>query len=304
MKDLHITLPNILKSETMYTLLGRTIDDNLQPKAKTIELDFTSLRWIEPSGVTVLSNLVLWLDSQNVNVVLVVPEKIPTGKFCPIKYLDDSQFFYLHTSNNQSILKTSKVRSTTLSLQWVTSDISYQWVDNKFAYWLAGRLGVNVNTLGTIKMCILEILNNIRDHAKESIGCIFAQHYPSENCIRINISDFGVGIPNTIRRVMPNISDDLALRLAIKEGFTSQSLPSNRGAGLHTLLENVVISNGGSVKIHSNHGILTCFKAKNGDIATLSKLENRFYPGTFIEIELKTDSIQMIQDEEEEVEVW
>lgn len=304
MKDLHITLPNNLKSDTMYTLLGRIIDDNFKPKDKKIELDFSSLKWIEPSGVTVLSNLVLWLDAHDVDVILWVPDKIPTGKNCPIKYLDDSQFFYLHTSNNQSILNTSKLRPTTLALQWVTSDISYQWVDNKFAYWLSGRLGVNVNTLGTIKMCILEILNNIRDHAKENVGCIFAQHYPAENCIRINISDFGVGIPNTIRRVMPNISDDQALRLAIKEGFTSQSLPSNRGAGLHTLLENIVISNGGSVKIHSNHGILTCFKAKNGDIATLSKLEKRHYPGTFIEIELKTDSIDMIQDEYEEEFVW
>lgn len=301
---MQIHLPNTLKRETMYGLLTKAINNDMEPKDRNIELDFRTLRWIEPSGVTVLSNLVQWLDKQGVMVILTVPGDIPKGRNCPVKYLDDSMFFVNHTDSKEKILPSSSVRPTTLPLQWVSSDTSYQWVDVKFAPWLSRQLGVHISTLGTIKMCILEILNNIRDHAQEQIGCIFAQHYPSDNSIKINISDFGVGIPNTIRKVIPDIEDDVALKMAIIEGVTSQSLPSNRGAGLHTLLENVVLNNGGTVKIHSNYGILSAFRTQNGDIVTQTKLESGLYPGTFIEIELKTDTISFIQDDFEEVFEW
>lgn len=103
MKELLIPLPNTLKRETMYSLLTKAINDEMEPKDQYIELDFTTLKWIEPSGVTVLSNLVQWLDKQGVMVMLSIPEEVPTGRNCPVKYLDDSLFFVNHTDSKEKM---------------------------------------------------------------------------------------------------------------------------------------------------------------------------------------------------------
>src|SRR5690606_13738642 len=157
------------------------------------------------------------------------------------------------------------------------------------------------NTLTTIRTCFGEIFNNIQDHAQESTGCIFAQHYPNKNQIKIAISDFGIGIPDNIRRINPSLQDHYAIEKASEEGFTSRTSPRNLGAGLHTIIENVVNNNNGAVHIHSNYGILSCIKGEDG-VEKYPTLEQGFYPGTFIEVILRTDFIENITDFEEEFE--
>jgi anti-sigma regulatory factor (Ser/Thr protein kinase) len=74
-----------------------------------------------------------------------------------------------------------------------------------------------------------------KDHAgsEAQIASVFPRHYPEDNNIHIAISDFGMGIPDTVRRVKPEIKDDCkAIPQAVIDGFTSQSTPRNRGPGL------------------------------------------------------------------------
>lgn len=294
-----VALPKSFNRHTMYDLLNSVITSNLQPKDNEIDFDFRELTFIEPSGVTILSNLFEWLYKEKVRINIFCPNEFGSGKNKAIKFLDDSMFFKKYC--NLTLSEKPIVRATTMPLELISWERSFQWLDGNFTYWLSSRLCVTPQSLTNIKMCFGEIFNNINDHAQQNIGCVFAQHYPKNNEIKIAISDFGVGIPDNIRKISPSLQDHQALLKAIEEGFTSRTSPRNLGAGLHTLVTNVVNNIKGSVHIHSNYGILNCTYGQNG-VLTEALLKNSFYPGTFIEVVLKTNNIENIEDYEEEFE--
>lgn len=59
--------------------------------------------------------------------------------------------------------------------------------------------------------------------------------------------------------------------------------------------------NKGTVFIHSNYGILECKWGKE-DIIMSKRLKRVFYPGTLIEINLRTDNIENVENDEEDFE--
>lgn len=291
--NVFVNLPKQFTRHTMYKLLNRVIDNDLNPMDNEIIFDFSTLDFIEPAGITILSNLFEWLDKRGVNTMINIPDSIKNR--APIKFLDDSMFFERYI--NQNLTANPSIRNTTMPLALVSYENSYQWLDSYFTVWLSRQLNVNQVSVVNIKMCIGEIFNNIKDHAQENIGCVFAQHYPNLNHIKITISDFGIGIPNNIKLLRPSLQDHYAILLATDEGFTTRTSPRNLGAGLHTLIQNVVNDNKGSVHIHSNYGILDCINGYTG-LVKVPTLKNAFYPGTFIEIVLRTDTIENIEEEE------
>ncbi|MBK9498715.1 MAG: hypothetical protein IPO06_04885 [Leptospiraceae bacterium] len=57
--------------------------------------------------------------------------------------------------------------------------------------WIKREIGYEKKLkLEMIKVCLMEIFNNIRDHSGENIGCLFAQHFPNRGIVNIGISDF------------------------------------------------------------------------------------------------------------------
>lgn len=110
----------------MYLLLKAVLDDNLEPKASNIIFDFTSLNFIEPVGVTVLSNIFEWLRSTK-----RVSFKFNYANTRPIQYLDDSGFFEIFLG--QKLFQGSRVRVTTVPLELVSYDRSHDWLHGKFA---------------------------------------------------------------------------------------------------------------------------------------------------------------------------
>ncbi|MBY0055006.1 ATP-binding protein [Brevibacillus agri] len=287
-----VTIPNNLNSSTMHHILSSAITPDLIPVDNEIIFDFSFLQFIEPVGVTILGNLVQWLLKRNVKVTFRYPSNYPAA----IKYLDDSNFFQMYTG--QKINSSATQRNTTIPLQLVAYQDSYQWMDNKLVTWLASRLNLTRASLGDIKVCFQEIFNNINDHSKEHIGCFFAQHYPAKNEVNIAISDFGIGIPSNVQSVIPGLTDSLAIQKATEQGFSTKSTPGNRGAGLDVLVKNVVKNNQGWVYIHSNHGILKCNLGQNNDIVMEPSDIRGFYPGTLFEIVLRTDTIEHVEEEE------
>lgn len=296
-----VIVPNRFTKDTMGSLINNVISSDLEPKNKSICFDFNNLNFIEPSGVTILGNIFEWLKARGVEIDIAAPKSVRTGKHSPLLYLDDSKFFKRYvgrTLYNQN----AAVRNTTLELENVTYSNSFQWLESKFAPWLAREMGnLQLETVEPIRMCFGEIFNNIKDHAQENIGCIFAQHYPKINEIHISISDFGIGIPNNIRKIEPSLTDAEAMEKAIEEGYSSKSTPQNRGAGLFTLKKNVVENYGGKVYIQSFHGILECEQNNLNEVWVNSKHGNSIYPGTFIEVILDTRNFEdEITDNEEE----
>ncbi|QTA85435.1 hypothetical protein [Desulfonema magnum] len=295
---MEIFLPDHFDRNSMYSFISDIIYEDNRPKNKEIILNFSSLEFIKPSGITILHNIIQWLLRQNVKVYVDLPDlsKIADNRNS-VTYLDDSGFFEYYLKKRQ--FENSHVRPTTIPLKNVTFEEYYSWLDNTLVAWLAHSLQIaDTSGFSGLKTCIGEIFNNIKDHSGEKIGCVFAQHYPANNEIEIAISDFGVGIPCQIRKKFDCKNDAEALELAIKEGYTTKSLPTNRGAGLENLLGFVLGYNGGRIYIHSNKGKLECHVAGSEKVIKSDNSE-QFYPGTLVLIKLRTDTIYEEPDEED-----
>lgn len=295
---MEIYLPRNFNRNTMYNFINQIIDNDLKPRDLNFELNFRSLEFIEPVGFTVLSNLVEWLKKRDCRVRGLIPDHCNQhDKNCPICFLDDSLFFERY--GGSKIYTVSNPRDTTIPLSIVSYQSSVQWLDRSIN-WLAHRLNMTTRSLGDIRVCFEEIFNNINDHSTENIGCVFAQHYPNKNIVKVSISDFGVGIPANVQKVFPQLNDSQAIKQATVYGFTTQSTERNGGRGLDTLIQNIVKNNQGCVYIHSNNGILGNTYI-NGSICSEEKKSFGFYPGTLLDIVLRTDTIE---ENEEEDFLW
>lgn len=118
----------------------------------------------------------------------------------------------------------------------------------------------------------------------------------------VSIADFGLGIPAKVRETVKDLSDPQAVIQAVQEGFTSKSTPGNAGLGLDSLLKTVVGSGIGEVTIYSLHAIVRFRSGTNGQISPFPVENVGFCPGTTIEIKLRTDLIEQLPDEREELE--
>lgn len=272
-----------------------SLNSTITTLPKDIIFDFSPLGFIDPCGVVFLSNLIHWLRERGCNPTF---DGIDINR-APIKFLEDSLFFEQHIG--KKLDPSSSPRSTTRPLQLIPHEKSHSWLETNLVPWLANRLSLTEASLYSFKASISELFNNIQDHANLEIGSIFVQHFPKKNTINLAIADFGPGIPSSVRKKVPNLTDSDAIQRAVEEGFTTLSRPSNRGAGLSYLLDVVAKTNGGSVTIYSNHGIVR-FVAPQRAIVPVVIPHNGFCPGTTIEIELRTDTIQQLPDEREELE--
>jgi anti-sigma regulatory factor (Ser/Thr protein kinase) len=296
--SMRIYLPYQFDISTMYGFINDVIDNKFLPRNNNIILDFTKLKFIRPSGVTILSNIVQWLIIRGVRVTFTYPGDFEHQNN-PVKFLDDSDFFSIFSKKKLS--QSSRPRTTTIPLKLVKYDESYGWIENNLIFWLMQRLSLSKGALSNIKVCFAEIFNNIKDHSQNNIGCVFGQHFPGEHVVQIAISDFGVGIPHNVKKILPNLDDSNALLKATEEGFSTKSNIRNAGAGLDILIHNVALQNRGILSIYSNCGAIQC-NYDNGNIAKTMLQVQGYYPGTLIYVELRTDTIIQDDDDSEEFE--
>lgn len=296
---MEVMLPDNFNRDTMYRFISKIIGFDRKPISDTVDFNFSNLKFITPVGITVLSNFHEWLVRRGVSVGYRLPPVEEWDRRKALIYLDDSLFFEQHIGEKRRPY--ANPRETTQPLTFVEIDESYQWFD-KIINWLSIRLKVSRSSLANLKMCLQEIFNNIKDHSSESLGCAFIQHFPYLNTVTIAISDFGVGIPHNISKTQPSLNDAQCIVKATEEGFSTWTHPHNRGAGLVTLIDNVVGDNKGTVFIHSNNGVLECSWDDKNEIVMSSRQKGDFYPGTLIEINLRTENIENVEEDKEEFE--
>jgi anti-sigma regulatory factor (Ser/Thr protein kinase) len=256
--------------------------------------DFAQLRFIRPAGVVFLSNLVHWLREKGCNAAF----RNIDGESRALFFLDDSLFFEQHLGSK--VRATASPRETTRPLLKIAQKDSHNWLEFNLVPWLAGRLSITPSSLYSVKASVSELFNNIQDHTRYDIGSIFVQHFPNEQGITISLSDFGLGIPTKVRERVPRLSDSDAIIQAVQEGFTTRSTPGNKGAGLDYLLRTVVVGNGGQVTIYSQRSIVRFHKV--GTQAKPISFQVGYCPGTTIDINLRTDTIEILPDESEELQ--
>ncbi len=155
--------------------------------------------------------------------------------------------------------------------------------------------------LQPLNTALAEIFNNIIDHSKSAVsGYVFTQYYPnaSDKRIVLAVCDFGKGIPDTVNNFLKKtedrtLSNDAALQLAFKKGFSTKSTPSNRGFGLDNIAS-LVKSLKSTLLFISNNALVR--QQKDGKL--VKELLSESFPGTQIVIELQTKNLKRLTEEE------
>lgn len=288
-----IPIPYQFTGASLSRVIAGVVDNSPTGLPPELHFDFRPLNFIHPDGVVLLSNLFHWLHQKKTKVILLNLEQPSEA----VRFLDDSLFFEQHVG--RKLLAYASPRSTTRPLKQITRDKCHDWLENDLIPWLSGKLKLSPASFAALKTSISEIFNNIRDHAKLNVGSIFVQFFPKQNRINIAVADFGPGIPATVARVQKGLTDSQAIMLAVEDGFTTKSVPTNMGVGLDYLLKTAVLTNGGHVTIYSNQAIVT-FVNRDGAISGQAHEDVGFIPGTTIDICLRTDTFEMIEDERED----
>lgn len=219
-----------------------------------------------------------------------------------IRCLDDSMFFERYVGHK--IQPSASIRGTTIPLMLVEKEKVYEFLDFKLMPWIGGRTFIDPKFLESIKMCLMEVFLNIEHHSEVKIGCSYAQHYPQQDSIHIAVSDFGVGIPKSVRKVQADADDKTAIYLACQEGFTTKSNVRNRGAGIPNLMRYVTKSNKGAVLIASGSAQVSA-SSSFGETKVTARAVDGYYPGTLVHVILKTNTLsKMVEDIQPEEFVW
>ena len=280
------------------------IDSGGLPLAYAFDIDFSQIGFVDPAGVTALTNISFYLHQQGCTLNAQGELTHYQGN-AGSRFLDDVGFYHLVMGRpfRADVCCPTHARPI-YKLEWQGYS---NWFYNQTVPWLASMLRAAPdvpNQWGEMYTVLGEIFANIKDHAGENaqIASVYMEYYPQKNEIHIAISDFGVGIPANVRRIKPELTNDTgAIMQAIEDGFTTKSVPANRGAGLDTLIKNVVISNGGTVKIVSWFGEADFYRRDDSTLRAKFPLFDIIdcYPGTLIyltmPVTIETDELEDMQ---------
>lgn len=90
--------------------------------------------------------------------------------------------------------------------------------------------------LSPISGSLTEAYYNVIDHSNcEGNAFSFVEYDRNEERINVAVCDFGRGIPNSVRTVLPELNDADAIRKALEPTFTINSTHHNAGLGLSNL---------------------------------------------------------------------
>lgn len=286
-----VKLPYQFRITSINKFTSELFDANGNPKSEAIAIDFSPLNFIDGSGYTVLSNAIEFLAHKGCKLKFVNFNRIDNPA---IQYLDDCGFFKKYLKRTLS--GGARPRSTTVPCQAISHERGFDWIENRLAPWLSYEFNRPQVELASLRTCAKEVWNNIADHSSVATGFAHAQHYPKMREIKITMSDFGQGIPTTIRNAFGEMHDDEAIVMATREGVTSQSRQNNMGAGL-SYLTDTVLFNRGKLRVHSRAGHATFSCDHRGNKVITKKRNAGFYPGTLVEMEF--DTRLFIGDEDE-----
>lgn len=159
--------------------------------------------------------------------------------------------------------------------------------------------------LDPISICLGELFNNVYDHSQPNSttnlvnAYVLTQFYPRRHELAIAVSDFGIGLPNSIKNYLKsqghlNVTDEEAINLAFRRGFTTKSRPHNLGLGLNTLKSIVKKLEGRMTLITGN----TVYYQKKSGEEIFKHIENRQFAGTTIAIFLDTKLLEEAEIEQ------
>lgn len=149
-----------------------------------------------------------------------------------------------------------------------------------------GTLQVKPNNLKVVEWSLMEIMDNVLNHAESSVGgFVQATLFQKKNQIEFVVADAGIGIPESMKQNDPG----KALGDSIIEGSTRDK-QNNAGNGLYGSYQSATLS-GGQFEIHSYHGWLFQSGMKKCSI----KEQNIPYCGTSVRCAIELSDPDLLE---------
>ena len=178
-----VQLPQTFNADTMLPFLSQVVDEQRDAKCSKVTFDFSRLKFVEPVGVVVLSNVIEYFKLLKYKVLFQQTIRYrPRGA----RFLDDSLFFERYLG--KKLFGASPVRQTTVPLNLIHSQHAQEYLLKTLMVPRVGyAVGMSPESLAGVRVSLEEVLHNVRDHSGVQVGCTFAQHFPNKT--EFNIAD-------------------------------------------------------------------------------------------------------------------
>lgn len=229
-------------------------------KIDHIIFDMRTLIFLTPSALCPLTAYIHFIKRKfpNKKVTILAPRDFDLQN-----YLSRMNFFKLLDVDFREVNRCTKNQSF-IELTHITKESARGiGFEKNFSDMLEDRLNCNHNFLSSLGFIVGELINNIIDHSEsECGGFMCAQMYPAKDILEICFSDFGIGIPASLKNslALENFDSnedceqiDYSLNFGVTSG--SGTNKSNTGQGLYFLTK-LIKENKGRMKIFSNNGMI------------------------------------------------
>jgi signal transduction histidine kinase len=249
--------------------------------------DFSKCQFLRPNAIAFLGGISRLIESKGRTVQFdfnTAPDKV-------LAILRQNNFAYCfgHPGFSGFPGRSIPYREdrTDLNQQTNLKDAIINYLSNE---WLGrGWVHVSSRLRNAIVGVVWEIYDNAFEHANSSIGLYSCgQHFPRLRILQLAVADFGMGIPENVRRYLPNnplvqLSPAHCLKWAFQEGASTKKQGTGRGLGLK-LLKDFVNLNHGTLEIYSYNGYALVHDEKE----KFHNIRNSL-PGTIVNITLRCD---------------
>ncbi|MCL2597729.1 MAG: hypothetical protein FWD66_08780 [Paludibacter sp.] len=270
----------IIKNFTDYSAIFE-ICKNKNANFKSIELDFRQAKFINPYDVLLTVQTVIYIHRYHPDMEISLIMEGVTGK-----YLSDIGMVDFCSKNHIQPQTIDIIKSqTAMPIRRIDSSHIEEYRIATLQYIGSFCKGKDLTILS---IGIAEAINNVHDHSQSEIGAyVFCQYFPKSNCIKVCVSDMGIGIPYKVRTFISDLSDIDCINWAIQPHNTTKSNDRNAGYGLSNIVD-FVRGNKGYLQIISGTGR---YIIRNGQKYTYENAINS-YIGTLIEFEILVDNLE------------
>ncbi len=244
-----------------------------------VKFDLSKSQFISPFGITILAGTISDCLLKEKKVWYTRPKHRPTRNFLTRIGFDD--FFHLKK-------ELTEIRESNIQLRkLVALDPSYtDQIISAFSRSLRMSEGVK----GLLKLSLNETMSNAFEFAQSHKGCYgCAQVYPNAKRIRVCITDFGIGIRQSLMSSPKyrHLHDSFeAITLASKDGVTSRATGVG-GKGLPTLLQFLGANRGRMVIVSGDGKVAWDFQKSKEPKRQGMSAE---FGGTIVSMRIRTDA--------------
>jgi anti-sigma regulatory factor (Ser/Thr protein kinase) len=217
---------------------------------KEVTLDFWKASFLDAKIMIPIVTIARAYRSEGVHFDIIVPTDRKLAEL-----LHNSNWTHLITPEKFDP-RDSKNKNNLSAIQYRNGDEQYKVVDRCLDTILKSVSGLNRKALRALEWSLSEITDNVLNHSESVIGGVLqVMTFPKKKNIEIYVCDAGIGIPASLRRGKPELTDHVqALRAAIDEGVTRNKM-TNQGNGLYGAFRCSSLS-GGEFSIISGNAIL------------------------------------------------